>query len=50
MVLLTQSTELKPPVCKPVKDEVCIGCSCEADFASAHAESGSAPSRRPSRG
>lgn len=45
-----QSTELKPPVCKPVKDGVCIGCCAEADFAPSHVESASAPSWLPNHG
>ena len=45
-----QSTELKPPVCKPEKDEACVGRSCEADFAPAHDGSANAPSWQPSHG
>ena len=49
-VVATQSTELKPPVCKPVKDGACIECCAEADFAPSHVESASAPSWLPSHG
>ena len=48
--MTTQSTELKPPVCKPVKDGACIECCAEADFAPSHVESASAPSWLPSHG
>lgn len=47
---LGQSTELKPSVCKPGKDEAYAECSCEADVAPAHAESETAPSWKPSHG
>lgn len=43
-----QSSELKPPVCKPVKGGACIECCAGVDFCPSHDESASVPSWQPS--